>query len=570
MAKLNVFTLQNLTMYDSLIKQYIGAADAKAIKSVAIDGRTLKFFRDETPVEGATPDFTVTVPEQDLTALQNAIKANEDAIKAINHAETGIAATVKAYADDKVKALADGAVKDNADAIDALEDRATAVEGRATELETRATNLETTVNRLDGNADVAGSVKAQIAAAKTELEGKITNSMYNDTEVRELISNNAAAAKKAQDEVDALELVVDAMYKNDKIDELVADAKKAGTDAQKEVDALEEAVAAMYTNDQIDGFVAGVQKNVDDLGDVVDELAQTVADNEADIEAKVKAIADDYLVAKDREELEEAIQANAEAIEAHKGAVDAKVTTLIGDDTGKSVRTIANEELAAQLLSGDADADFKTLQELAAWLEDHPEDVAEINLDIANLQTLVGELPEDATATDVVSYIAEAVKAETDRAEGIEGGLADRIAELETAVGEGGSVETQITDAIALLDADVKSANVEEGKGLQVQVVEEDGKVKTVAVTGNFDKAYDALGAATTAETNAKDYAKDYADGLAGNYDPAGSASAAETAAKQHATDLDTAMDARVDVLEGLVGDGYQAIPEADINALFN
>ena len=123
-------------------------------------------------------------------------------------------------------------------------------------------------------------------------------------------------------------------------------------------------------------------------------------------------------------------------------------------------------------------------------------------------------------------------------------------------LGEGGSVETQINAAIAKLDADVTSDEVEEGKGLRVQVVEVDGVVTDVNVTGNFDNAYDAKGAAATAEANA-------------SADATTKANAAEANAKQHATDLDTAMDARVDVLEGLVGDGYQAIPEADINALF-
>ena len=569
MAKLNVFTLENLSLYDSLIKQYINAGDAKSIKSVSITGRTVKFFRDETPVEGATPDFSVTIPEQDLTAIQDAIKANEDAIKAINDPNTGILVTAKAYTDEKVKALADGAVKDNADAIDALEGRADALEGRATDLEGRADDLETTVNRLDGNAEVAGSVKAQIAAAKTELEGKITNSMYNDEELRGLISANADAAKKAQDEVDALEEVVAGMYTNEAIDTAVAAAKKAGEDAQKDVDALEEAVAEMYTNDDIDGFVAGVQKEVDDLEGVVSELAQTVADNETDIEAKVKAIADDYLTSEDKEELEEAIQDNADAIQAHKDLVDAKVTTLIGEDTGKSVREIANEELIAQIIPEAAKESLDTLEEIAAWIQSHPEDASAMNKAIEDLEKLVGTLPEDVEATTIAGYVAELVAAEKARAEGIEGGLADRIADLETAVGEGGSVGTQIADAIAELDADVTSAAVEAGKGMQVQVVEVDGKITNVAVTGNFDNTYDAKGSATTAETNAKDYAKDYADGLAGNYDAAGSASAAETAAKEHANGLNTAMDSRVTIVEGLVGEGYQAIPDSEINALF-
>lgn len=67
--------------------------------------------------------------------------------------------------------------------------------------------------------------------------------------------------------------------------------------------------------------------------------------------------------------------------------------TLISTDSGKSVRTIANEELAEQLLSDKADASFKTLQELAAWIEDHPENVAAIN---ASIQQLREDLASEA------------------------------------------------------------------------------------------------------------------------------------------------------------------------------
>lgn len=56
------------------------------------------------------------------------------------------------------------------------------------------------------------------------------------------------------------------------------------------------------------------------------------------------------------------------------------------------------------------------------------------------------------------------------------------------------------------LDADVSSAAVEAGKGIKVQVVETDGKVTSVAVSGDYSNTYDAKGAASTAETNAKTY----------------------------------------------------------------
>ena len=129
-----------------------------------------------------------------------------------------------------------------------------------------------------------------------------------------------------------------------------------------------------------------------------------------------------------------------------------KLDTLIGEDTSKSVRKIANEELAAQLLTGKADADFKTLKELAAWLEDHPEEVSAINLSIKNLQDLVGSIPADDGSESVIKYIQKLVKAEEDRATGAETGIDSRLKDVESALGDSGSVDERISEAINALD----------------------------------------------------------------------------------------------------------------------
>lgn len=92
-------------------------------------------------------------------------------------------------------------------------------------------------------------------------------------------------------------------------------------------------------------------------------------------------------------------------------ALAGKVATLIGDDTNKSVRTIANEELAAQLIPEGAKEALDTLQEIAAWIQQHPDDAAAMNAAIASLEGLVGTIPEGATATNVVAYISEVVDA---------------------------------------------------------------------------------------------------------------------------------------------------------------
>lgn len=107
--------------------------------------------------------------------------------------------------------------------------------------------------------------------------------------------------------------------------------------------------------------------------------------------------------------LKTVINAKAEATDVT--ALTNKVTTLIGADTGKSVRTIANEELAAQLIPENAKESLDTLAELAAWIQAHPDDASAMNNAIKALQDLVGTLPEGATSTTVVAYITEVTNA---------------------------------------------------------------------------------------------------------------------------------------------------------------
>ena len=75
--------------------------------------------------------------------------------------------------------------------------------------------------------------------------------------------------------------------------------------------------------------------------------------------------------------------------------VSNKVTTLIDNDNdaNKSVRTIANEELAKQLIPEGAQESLDTLQEIAAWIQAHPGDAADMNTAIsANTQSISDEV----------------------------------------------------------------------------------------------------------------------------------------------------------------------------------
>lgn len=86
--------------------------------------------------------------------------------------------------------------------------------------------------------------------------------------------------------------------------------------------------------------------------------------------------------------------------------VGAKVDTLIGEDAGKSARTIANEELAKQLIPENADASLDTLQEIAAWIQDHPSDASEMNSKITALE---GKAHEHTNKTVLDGITAEKV-----------------------------------------------------------------------------------------------------------------------------------------------------------------
>lgn len=128
-TEIKIITLKQLGLYDGLVKKYVNDADAKSLKSVKIEGRTLKFYKVEEPIEeGTLPAYSIDIPETDLTTVTKAI--------------------------DAVKAIAD---------------------------------------KLDGEETVEGSVKAQIKALKTELEGQITASEYNDTEIKKSIKANTDA-----------------------------------------------------------------------------------------------------------------------------------------------------------------------------------------------------------------------------------------------------------------------------------------------------------------------------------------------------------------------------------------
>ena len=225
MAQLKVLTLEHL----DTIKNYIDVNDAKSLKTVAIDGNTLKFYKVSEPVGDTTPAYEIELPETDIsgllakltgatennvvtvgangtvkdsgiksadlalksevTAVSDIANANKTALDEIKNADTGLLKTAKDYADEKVKALADGQVETNTDAIatlngadtedgsvaKAVKDSADAINakiGTLADLDTTAkTDLVNAINEVRAAVEVGGTGSQVTIDTSTTTEG---------------------------------------------------------------------------------------------------------------------------------------------------------------------------------------------------------------------------------------------------------------------------------------------------------------------------------------------------------------------------------------------------------------
>ena len=201
----------------------------------------------------------------------------------------------------------------------------------------------------------------------------------------------------------------------------VGHLKQLATKTQAQLNALEQKVDTIISTGGEPNVLEGVKVNGTALA-IAEKMVNlliasgsangTLSVNGTDIAVKgLAALA--YKAEVSEAELSAALKAviDAKAEATAVSDLSGKVTTLIGSDAAKSVRTIANEELTKQLIPETAQDSLDTLTEIAAWIQEHPDDAAAMNQAIAALQTLIGTLPEEATSETIVAYISEAIAA---------------------------------------------------------------------------------------------------------------------------------------------------------------
>ena len=188
--------------------------------------------------------------------------------------------------------------------------------------------------------------------------------------------------------------------------------------------------------------------------------------------------------------------------------VKGQVSTLIGTDVNKSVRTIANEELAAQLLGEEVASDnFKTLQELAAWLEGHPEEAAEMNAAIqANASAIT------ANANAITAETAARTSADTEIKQSIAtlegkltGATAQEIAnvktDLSTLSGTVGTLSGKVDTNFTTLDAKI-SANTQSISAMDAAYKAKDTEISNAFAAADSKIREDYVAADTQIRTD--------------------------------------------------------------------
>ena len=578
----------------------------------------------DTRLQAAEKKLESVATTEGLAELQETVDGHTTALGVIN-GEEGTAGSMKAiaksYADGKDTAIA--AAQSAADAaqgeVDALEtvvsEYKTATDARIKALEDvdNATQAEMDAAVATINGEIAKKANSADVYTKTEIDGKVTTlenadaaiyakigtvtegktvvemieaaktaATYNDTEVRGLISDNAAAiaqeatdrgtaisglktelegkigAKVAQADYDAK--VAELVAEDARIAGLVAgvetDYKAADTGLSERIAALESDITGLSGAMHFKGVETALPETTEGYNDgdtIIVGNKEYVVNGEAfvelgDVSAEVQRISD----------LEATINGTGEG--------EARVDGLV-DKVADNAAAIATEKQRAE--GKEAELAQAVIDNLAAAKKYTDDEIAELNIgdyvkkaDADAAYATAGHNHDDKY--DAKGDAGKAEQAAKTYADGLNSAMDARVLVVEGKAHEHANkalldtytqTEANLADAVAkkhehtnaaVLNG-ITAAKVEAWDGAKAAAEQTatalndamDARVKVLeGINHDAYKAADetvlasaktyADGVAATAESNAKSYA----DGLAKNYDAAGSAAAAQTAAE--------------------------------------
>ena len=446
--------------------------------------------------------------------------------------------------------------------------------------------------------ETAGTAATEAGKVQANLDAEILRA-------KAVEEANAAAAKKAQDEVDALELVVDTKANASDLTALAGKVGEVPADTTV-MDIITNIQENAYDDTAIQNAITTLQNNKADKTQVATDIADAV---KVETDARVEAINGvngtintlTQTHATDKKNLEDAIALKADqtALDEVAGVAnaavkqadyDVKVAALEAEDARIAGLVTAEAERAAGVEAGleerlvEVETFFKTtdeetldtaldtLVELQKYLSEEGAVADQMLLDIAANKKAI----EDHVAVDHDFAGADAAlkselegkinaKADTTVVEGIDGRLTTAEGKITTVEGKVSTLEGQMTtvqgavatkaEAQALTDAVTALQGVDAGQETRLQALEAkfgegEGNVEDMIADAKQEAIDTAAEDATTKANKALEDAKKYADEEDAKIEER--VTALETASATHALAADlTALTTRVTTAEG-------------------
>lgn len=242
---------------------------------------------------------------------------------------------------------------------------------------------------------IVAEVEEQVAAEATARNNAIETAVQNETTravlAEEAIASDLTNLEKYVGTIPNTYTETDVIsYVNKKAEETLSAAQGGSSET------------AASVKQQLDNYKAENDTKVN-----ANTSALTTLNGDASTEGSVaKTVAD--AVAAEATARDTAISEAIDGLEPRVKANEDNIATLVGDDANKSVRAIANEELAKQLIAEGAQESLDTLAEIAAWIQSHPDDAAAMNEAIEALEAKVdtGDKTVSAYVTDAIAALS--------------------------------------------------------------------------------------------------------------------------------------------------------------------
>ena len=310
-------------------------------------GETADSVAGELNAHKTESDAKFTAIETKQGEQDTAILANANAITAINDETTGILAKAKAAAatdaQNKVTALAEGAVAQNTNDISSINTKIEGINGSITTISGKVASLE------QKDATIEAAIEAEVAARETlggtvaEHTTDIVALKSKDTELASLISANTSKFDNysTTTEVEGKIAAAISGIDNTSITEAIAANTTAISDEVTRAKAKEDELAGLIADN-----AEAISNNASDIAALEAALNAVIDDEDGTTLDSIKDLA--VWVSEHESEVLPAIEANAKAIETLNGDGEGSVQKIVAD----AIAAIPATPIASSSIAG--------------------------------------------------------------------------------------------------------------------------------------------------------------------------------------------------------------------------